>query len=111
MTAMSMRRGGAPIAPARRRGGSRDPHPPEPHRGPYISHACAVSTAGDLDGGSLDGRLRRAVALLELDPLDAALLALCAAPLLDARYGRLIGYLHDDLTRRLPSPRLLVRLL
>jgi SpoVK/Ycf46/Vps4 family AAA+-type ATPase len=111
MTAMSMQRVDALIAQAVRRVASGDPDPTDPYRGLYISDACAVSTAGDLDGGSLDGRLRRAVALLELDPLDAALFALCAAPLLDARYGRLIGYLHDDLTRRLPSPRLLVRLL
>ena len=39
------------------------------------------------------------------------MLALCAAPELHPRYGRLYGYLHDDLTRRLPSPRLVARLL
>jgi SpoVK/Ycf46/Vps4 family AAA+-type ATPase len=88
-----------------------DPDPTDPYRGLYITDARAVETAGELDGGSLNARLRLAVALLELDPLDAALLELCAAPVLDARYGRLIGYLHDDLTRKLPSPRLLARLL
>ena len=30
--------------------------------------------------------------------------ALCAAPELHPRYGRLYGYLHDDLTRRLREP-------
>jgi transposase-like protein len=88
-----------------------DPDPTDPYRGLYITDARAVDTAGELDGGSLDARVRLAVGLLELEPLDAALLELCAAPVLDARYGRLIGYLHDDLTRRLPSPRLLARLL
>jgi ATPase family associated with various cellular activities (AAA) len=90
-------------------GGEADPT--DPYRGLYITDACAVSTAAALDGGGLDARLQHAAALLELDQLDATLLGLCAAPVLDARYGRLIGYLHDDLTRKLPSPRLLARLL
>ena len=39
------------------------------------------------------------------------MLGLCAAPELDPRYGRLYAYLHDDVTRKLPSPRLVARLL
>lgn len=90
---------------------STDPDPANPFRGLYMTDESAIETARTLRGGSLDARLQRAVAALGLDPLDGALLCLCAAPVLDARYGRLIGYLHDDLTRRLPSPRLLALLL
>ena len=35
----------------------------------------------------------------------------CAAPELSPRYGRLYAYLHDDVTRKLPSPRLVGHLL
>jgi hypothetical protein len=88
-----------------------DPDPANPFRGLYVTDACAVQTAQELHGAALDSRLQQASALLGLSPLDAALLGLCAAPVLDGRYGRLIGYLHDDLTRKLPSPRLLALLL
>ena len=41
------------------------------------------------------------------DPaIFAAALALCAAPELSPRYGRLYAFLHDDVTRKLASPRL-----
>ena len=46
-----------------------------------------------------------------LDALDTAVLGLCAAPELHPRYGRLFAYLHDDVTRRLASPRLVAELL
>ena len=39
------------------------------------------------------------------------MLALCAAPELDPRYGRLFAYLQDDVTRKLASPRLVGSLL
>ena len=39
------------------------------------------------------------------------MLGLCAAPELHPRYGRLFAYLHDDVTRRLASPRLVGELL
>jgi hypothetical protein len=38
-------------------------------------------------------------------------LGLCAAPELSPHYGRLYGYLHDDVGRKLATPRLIVRLL
>src|SRR5439155_24011684 len=62
-------------------------------------------------GAALDDRLDEAAALLELDLLDTAVLALSAAPELSPRYGRLYAYLHDDVTRKLASPRLVARLL
>jgi hypothetical protein len=101
----------AVIGDAVRRVAFTDPDPGNPFRGLYMSDESAMETARALHGGSLDARLRQAVSALGLDPLDGALLCLCAAPVLDARYARLIGYLHDDLTRRLPSPRLLALLL
>lgn len=101
----------AVIGDAVRRVASVDPDLSDPFRGLYMTDATAVHTAHALDGASRDSRLQQAVALLGLDPLDGALLTLCATPVLDARYGRLIGYLHDDLTRKLPSPRLLAQLL
>ncbi len=101
----------AVIGDAVRRVASTDPDPGNPFRGLYMTDESAVETARALHGGSLDARLQHAVRALGLDPLDGALLCLCAAPVLDARYARLIGYLHDDLSRRLPSPRLLALLL
>ena len=41
---------------------------------------------------------------------DATVLMLCVAPELDPRFGRLYAYLHDDVTRKLATPRLVARL-
>ena len=56
-------------------------------------------------------RLGFAAQRLGLDRTDAVVLAMCAAPELDPRFGRLYAYLHDDVTRKLASPRLAVDLL
>ena len=48
---------------------------------------------------------------LGLDAVAASVLAVCAAPELHPRFGRLYAYLHDDVTRPLASARLVVRLL
>jgi hypothetical protein len=88
-----------------------EPDPLDPYRGLYISDEGALRTAAELDGHEVGEALGHAAALLGLGTLDAAVLAFCAAPELDARYGRLIAYLHDDVTRRLPTPRLVARLL
>ncbi len=86
-------------------------------RGLYISDEQALALAG---GGVADdaqrlglaaGRLEDAVHRLGLDALDSSLLALCAAPELHPRFGRLFAYLQDDVTRRLASPRLAADLL
>ena len=90
---------------------STDPNPTDPFRGLYISDDAAVDAAAGLDGAEVDSRLDELARALGLDALDCELLALCAAPELDPRYGRLVAYLHDDVTRRRPSPRLLARLL
>ena len=88
-----------------------DPNPTDPFRGLYISDDLALSLARTASADGLDARLKQATELLGLDLLDAAVLALCSAPELSPRYGRLYAYLHDDVTRKLASPRLVARLL
>jgi hypothetical protein len=80
-------------------------------RGLYISDDQALTLAGDLGAQDADPALATAVDRLGVDALDAAVLAVCAAPELHPRYGRLYAYLQDDVTRRLPSPRLVASLL
>ena len=43
----------------------------------------------------------------QLSPFEELILLACLAPELDAKYGRVYGYLHDDLTRRQPSLQLI----
>jgi ATPase family associated with various cellular activities (AAA)/Winged helix domain, variant len=88
-----------------------DPHPTDPFRGLYVSDDIARTLARVPYEMSVDAAIDDAVTKLDLNELDAALLALCLAPELDPRYGRLMGYLHDDLTRKLLSPRLAASLL
>src|SRR3954464_7610676 len=88
-----------------------DPDPGDPFRGLYISDEVALRlTQGD-SGSDADGRLQEVVRALGLDLLEAAVLAVCAAAELNPRYGRLYAYLQDDVTRKLPSPRLVGQLL
>ena len=88
-----------------------DPHPTDPFRGLYVSDDLALALARGPREIDVDAALEDAVTKLGLDDLDAAVLVLCLAPELDPRYGRLLAYLHDDLTRKLASPRLAARLL
>ena len=89
---------------------STDPNPIDPFRGLYISDDLAVALAR-AGGDGLEGRFDAAADALGLDELEGSVLALCAAPELSPRYGRLFAYLHDDVTRKLASPRLVARLL
>jgi hypothetical protein len=88
-----------------------EPDPLDPFRGLYISDDAALRAAGDAGVEGASEGLAFVAERLALGPLDAAVLAFCAAPDLDARYARLLAYLHDDVTRRLPTPRLAARLL
>ncbi len=88
-----------------------DPNPADPFRGLYISDDLARSLARATPIDDLDARIAAATELLGLDALAGEVLALCAAPELSPRYGRLLAYLHDDVTRKLASPRLVARLL
>ncbi|MDP9135038.1 MAG: ATP-binding protein, partial [Actinomycetota bacterium] len=96
----------ARVRAAVERAAAGDPNPGDPLRGLYISDDQALSLAADLEADDADARLADAAARLGLDALDTAVLGLCAAPELHPRYGRLFAYLHDDVTRRLASPRL-----
>ncbi len=101
----------ARVRTAVERAAAGDPNPGDPLRGLYISDDQALSLAADVDAHDADARLADAAARLGLDALDAAVLGVCAAPELHPRFGRLFAYLHDDVTRRLASPRLVGELL
>jgi hypothetical protein len=88
-----------------------DLNPDDALRGLYISDDQALALAGDIGSQNADPLLATAAERLSLDGLDAAVLAVSAAPELHPRYGRLYAYLQDDVTRRLPSPRLVANLL
>ena len=64
--------------------------------------------------GIQDGAHLRLVALagmFDLAPFDVEVIVACLAPEVDRRYERLYGYLHDDLTRRLPTVDLVLTML
>src|SRR3954452_4751299 len=88
-----------------------DPDPGDPFRGLYISDEVALRLTQGESASDADERLQAAVEALGLDLLEAAVLAVCAATELNPRYGRLYAYLQDDVTRKLPSPRLVGQLL
>jgi hypothetical protein len=62
--------------------------------------------AASAAGGTPLAQLRLAETF-HLSPLEELILLACLAPELDAKYGRVYGYLHDDLTRRQPSLQLI----
>jgi len=88
-----------------------DPDPGDPFRGLYISDEVALRLTQGESVSDADGRLQDVVQALGLDLLEAAVFAVCAATELNPRYGRLYAYLQDDVTRKLPSPRLVGQLL
>jgi hypothetical protein len=88
-----------------------DENPDDALRGLYISDEQALSLANERGAVDADLRLNAAAERLALDSLDTAVLAVCAAPELHPRFGRLYAYLQDDVTRRLASPRLVADLL
>ena len=90
---------------------STDPNPADPFRGLYVSDEAAVALARVAVEDGLDERLALVAERLGLDAVAASVLAVCAAPELHPRFGRLYAYLHDDVTRPLASARLVVRLL
>jgi AAA+ superfamily predicted ATPase len=101
----------ARVAAAVRAAAGQDENPDDALRGLYISDEQALALAADTTAADADLRLADAAARLGFDALDAAVLSVCAAPELHPRFGRLYAYLQDDVTRRLPSPRLVAELL
>ncbi len=85
--------------------------PRDPFRGLYLTDEQALRLAAERPPPDIDERLEQVAERLGLDQLEQSILAVCAAPELSWRYGRLYGYLHDDLTRQLASPRLAAALL
>ncbi len=86
-----------------------DPH--DALRGLYISDEQAIALVSEVEEPSAPPTLSVAAERLALGAIDRMVLALCAAPELDPRFGRLYSYLHDDVTRKLASPRLAAELL
>jgi ATPase family associated with various cellular activities (AAA)/Winged helix domain, variant len=85
--------------------------PDDSLRGLYISDGQAIALSSEPGPAPPAQRFEEAATRLGLDALDRSVLALCAAPELHPRYGRLYAYLQDDVTKRLPSPRLAADLL
>jgi hypothetical protein len=88
-----------------------DPSPNDPFRGLYVSDDLARALSRHGADSEFDDRLLEGCERLGLSALERSVLAVCAAPELSPHYGRLYAYLHDDVTRKLPSPRLVGRLL
>ncbi|HWF34408.1 MAG TPA: ATP-binding protein [Solirubrobacteraceae bacterium] len=88
-----------------------EPSTSDPFRGLYITDEQALALAAGAPPPVVEERLDELAALLGLDSLERSVLAVCAAPEVSSRYARLYGYLHDDLTRQLASPRLAAALL
>jgi ATPase family protein associated with various cellular activities (AAA)/winged helix domain-containing protein len=85
--------------------------PDDPAAGVYISAEAAWQDALNADLSAVSQRLREVAELLGLDAISTRVLAVCATPEIDGRFGRLFAFLHDDMTRRLPTPRIVVTLL
>ena len=66
-------------------------------------------TAASLQAG-VQLRFVALAATFELGRFDVDVVLACLAPELDRRYGRLYGYLHDDITRQQPTPGLILDL-
>jgi ATP-dependent 26S proteasome regulatory subunit len=56
-------------------------------------------------------RLLQLAENFNLSPFELDILLICIAPALDVRYERIYGYLQDDITRKRPSPNLILDLL
>jgi hypothetical protein len=66
--------------------------------------------ARSLDQGRVPALVRLA-RLFRLAPFELRALTVCLAPELDTKYDKIYAYLHDDVTRKRPSVRLILDLL
>ena len=65
--------------------------------------AAIEADASEVETAGGDLRLRKLARSFGLDNADVDLLLVCLAPDVDARFERLYGYLHDDVSRRRAS--------
>jgi len=79
-------------------------------RPPLAPTSAPAGPSFVLPTAALESPLGAAVRGLELDPFEALVVVLCLLPEIDARYGTLIGFLHDDVTRKHPSVELALAL-
>ena len=77
------------------------PPPPDPAAAEAMTRLEEAADGAEAQGEDI--RLRRLAKTFGLEPLDMELLLVALAPDLDARFERLYGYLHDDVTRRRAS--------
>src|SRR4051812_41765494 len=77
----------------------------------YVSPELAWQSLAEADLGAFSDRVAEAAGRLSLDPLSTEVLWLCAAPELDARFGRVFAYMLDNASRMLPTPRLIASVL
>ena len=73
--------------------------------------AEAIALRCEATPDEVELRTRRIQQLFGLSPLDRDILLLAALPELDPRYGRLLGYLQDDLSRPCPVVELVTGIL
>ena len=99
------------IQAAVRKVAAADADPTDPFRGLYVSDDLARELADRGPTITAGDRLTDAARRLGLGVIEEAALAVVCAAELDPRYGRLFAYLQDDVTRKLPSARLVARLL
>src|SRR5213592_3744330 len=98
----------------------------DPFRGLYISDADAArivrrgleplaaqltSPEPLVDLAAAGPRWQALASAFALSPFEVDVVALALAPDVDLRYERIIGYLHDDVTRRRPTVDLALQLL
>jgi hypothetical protein len=85
--------------------------PTEPLPAVAVDAVLRIEAEADAAAGTgADLRLRRLAASFGLEPVDVELLLVALAPDLDARFERLYGYLHDDVSRRRASVGLALEL-
>ena len=91
----------------------------QPLRGLYLSHEQAVellgavpepASAGERQSVPLGPLLGAIAERCRLQPVDIDILVCALAPDVDARYEKLFGFIHDDLTMRRPTVGLAMRL-